>query len=179
MTKIAVLVGSLQEKSFNKMLARNLEKVKPEGMEFQHIDLNLPLYNQDLEAAYPVEVQKQKDIIMKADGVLVVTPEYNRSLPGVLKNAMDWISRPYGQNAFAGKPAGVVGAGLHHVSNAIAQADFRHIAAFLDMQVMNHPEVHINSAAERFDAAGTMSDDDMRRLAEYMAAFAEWISHRM
>ena len=175
MTKIAVLVGSLQDKSFNKMLAKNLEKVKPADMEFQYVDLNLPLYNQDLEADYPAEVQKQKDIVADADAVLVVTPEYNRSLPGVLKNAMDWISRPYGQSAFAGKPAGVVGAGLHHVSGAIAQADFRHIAAFMDMRVMNQPEVHVSSAAERFDEEGNMSEDDMRRLGEYMSAFGQWI----
>ncbi|HEU5121856.1 MAG TPA: NADPH-dependent FMN reductase [Candidatus Saccharimonadales bacterium] len=175
MTKIAVLVGSLQQKSFNKMLAKNLEKVKPADIEFQYVDLNLPLYNQDLEANYPAEVQKQKDIVTRADGVLVVTPEYNRSLPGALKNALDWISRPYGDSAFAGKPAGVVGAGLHHVSGAIAQADFRHIAAFLDLRVMGQPEVHINSAAERFDEEGNMSEDDMRRLGEYMAAFSDWV----
>ena len=173
--KIAIFVGSLQKKSFNKMLAKNLESVKPAGMEFQYIDLNMPLFNQDLEADYPTEVQAQKDIVKNADGVLFVTPEYNRSLPGVLKNAMDWIARPYGTSAFAGKPAGVVGAGLHHVSGAIAQADLRHIAAFLDMRVMNQPEVHINSAAERFDEEGNMSEDDMRRLTEYMAAFGQWV----
>ena len=153
-----------------------MEKVAPDGVEFQYVDLNLPLYNQDLESDYPAEVQKQKDIVAAADGVLFVTPEYNRSLPGVLKNAMDWISRPYGQSAFAGKPGGVVGAGLHHVSGAIAQADLRHITAFMDMRVMNQPEVHINSAAERFDEEGNMSDDDMRRLGEYMTAFVGWVN---
>ena len=178
MMKIAVFVGSLQQKSFNKMLAKNLESVKPDDMEFQYIDLNLPLYNQDLEADYPAVVQKQKDIVRQADGILVITPEYNRSLPGVLKNALDWISRPYGDSAFNGKPAGVVGAGLHHVSGAIVQADFRHIAAFLNMNVMGQPEVHINSAAERFDEDGRMSDDDMRRLGEYMDTFSEWVTTR-
>ena len=178
MTKVAVFVGSLQKKSFNKMLAKNLEAVKPGGMEFTYIDLNLPLYNQDLEADYPAAVQVQKDTVREADAVLFVTPEYNRSLPGVLKNAMDWIARPYGDSAFARKPAGVVGAGLHHVSGAIAQADFRHIAAFMDMRVMNQPEIHINSAAERFDDDGRMSDDDMRRLSEYMSAFSQWITNQ-
>lgn len=175
MTTIAVFVGSLQKKSFNKMLARNLEKVAPEGVEFTYIDINLPLYNQDLETEYPAEVQKQKDAVLAADGLLFVTPEYNRSLPGVLKNAMDWICRPYGTSAFNLKPAGVVGAGVHHVSGAIAQADFRHIAAFLNMKVMGQPELHIASAPEHFDEEGNMNEDDMRRLTEYMAAFVDWV----
>jgi chromate reductase len=176
MLKIAVFVGSLQEKSFNRMLAQNLEVIKPEGMEFHYVDITLPLYNQDLEANYPAEVQKQKDIVASADGVLIITPEYNRSLPGVLKNALDWISRPYGQSAFNGKPAGVIGAGLHHVSGAIAQADFRHIAGFLNMKVMGQPELHIADAAKHFDESGKLDDDSMRRIKEYITAFSQWVT---
>jgi chromate reductase, NAD(P)H dehydrogenase (quinone) len=175
-TKIAVLVGSLQKKSFNKMLAKNLEAVKPDGVEFHYVDINLPLFNQDLEADYPAEVQKQKDIVAGADGVLFVTPEYNRSLPGVLKNTMDWIARPYGQSAFMGKPAGVVGAGLHHVSGAIAQADLRHIAAFMNMKVMAQPEIHITEANKHFDENGVIDEDSKHRLEEYMAAFSKWVA---
>ena len=175
MIKIAVLVGSLQKKSYNKMLARNLERVAPEGVSFQYININLPLFNQDLEASYPVEVQEQKDIVMNADGVLFVTPEYNRSLPGVLKNAIDWISRPYGTSAFVHKPAGVVSAGLHHVSGAIAQADLRHIAGFLDMKMLGQPEIHIAEAHTHFDENGVIDSDSEHRLKEYMSAFTKWV----
>jgi chromate reductase, NAD(P)H dehydrogenase (quinone) len=175
MLKIAVFVGSLQEKSFNRMLAQNLETVKPDDVEFDYVDINLPLFNQDLEENYPPEVQKQKDIVASADGVLVITPEYNRSLPGVLKNALDWISRPYGQSAFNGKPAGVIGAGLHHVSGAIAQADFRHIAGFLNMKVMGQPELHIAEAHLHFDESGKLDEDSLRRAKEYIVAFSEWV----
>lgn len=176
--KIAVFVGSLQKKSFNKMLAANLEAVKPDDIEFTYIDLDLPLFNEDLEKDFPAEVQKQKDIVKEADGVLVVTPEYNRSLPGVLKNALDWLSRPYGESAFDGKPAGVVSAGLDHVSGAIVQADFRHIAAFLNMNVMGQPEIHFDSASERFDDNGNLDDSDLDRLRRYMAAFSEWVKNQ-
>ncbi len=110
MTKIAVLVGSLRDGSMNKMLAKNLEALAPEGTEFEYADLNLPLFNEDIEPNFPQEAQAAKDVVERADGVLFVTPEYNRGVPGVLKNAIDWLSRPWGQNSFAGKPAGIVGA---------------------------------------------------------------------
>jgi chromate reductase len=177
MTKIAVFVGSLQEKSYNKMLAANLERVAPKDLEFTYIDLNMPLFNQDLEANYPTDVQMMKDIVLASDGILFITPEYNRGLPGVLKNAMDWMSRPYGTSAFAHKPAGVVGAGLDHVSGAIAQSDFRHIAAYLNMKVMTQPEIHITEANKYFDENGTIEPGSEHRLDQYMAAFAAWVKN--
>ncbi len=176
MTKIAVFVGSLQEKSYNKMLAKALEGLAPADMRFVYVDLHMPLFNQDLENEYPSEVQKMKDIALEADGVLFVTPEYNRSIPGVLKNAIDWLSRPYGTSAFTGKRGGVVGAGLSHVSGAIAQADLRHIAAYLDMRLLNQPEVHLTEAHKHFDEGGTIDQESKDRLVEYMAAFAEWVN---
>ncbi|HTJ73166.1 MAG TPA: NADPH-dependent FMN reductase, partial [Verrucomicrobiae bacterium] len=98
--KIAVFVGSLQKDSYNKKLAKTVEGLLPTGVEFVYVDNNLPLFNQDLEADYPVAAQAAKDIVLGADAVLFVTPEYNRSVPGVLKNTIDWISRPYGNSAF-------------------------------------------------------------------------------
>lgn len=175
MANIAVFVGSLQKKSFNKMLAKNLEQLAPSGTTFEHIDVELPLYNQDLEADFPVKVQKMKDIVRAADGVLFVTPEYNRSIPGVLKNAIDWISRPYGMSAFNGKPGGVVSAGVNHVSGAIAQADLRHIAAFLNMKMMTQPELHIPNAHTQFDEEGNLAEENKRRAAEYITALATWV----
>src|SRR5215470_13687485 len=100
MTTIAVFVGSLRDGSLNKKLAKNLEELAPKGTTFDYVDLNLPLYNSDDEAAFPAAATTAKKKVEAADAVLIVTPEYNRSIPGVLKNAIDWISRPWGQNSF-------------------------------------------------------------------------------
>jgi chromate reductase len=175
MTKVAVLVGSLQEKSFNKLLAKNLEELAPEGMQFEYIDLNLPLFNQDLEENFPVDAQKAKDIIEASDGVLFVTPEYNRSIPGVLKNAIDWISRPWGHNSFAGKPAGIVGATPSVVGTAVAQADLRHIVVYLGVKLLGQPEVYIANAHTMFDENGKIVEDARDSLKAYIDTFAQWI----
>ena len=176
MTKIAVFVGSLQEKSHNKNLAKSLEELAPEGVEFQYADLNLPLFNQDLEADYPASARKMKDLVEAADGVLFVTPEYNRSIPGVLKNAIDWGSRPWGTNSFKGKPAGTVGASPTPVGTAIAQADLRHIMAFLQMKIMGQPEVYMAAANMYFDEEGNLTDEHWREnLKKYIEAFSAWI----
>jgi chromate reductase, NAD(P)H dehydrogenase (quinone) len=145
----------------------------PEGVKFVYADLDLPLYNQDLEAEYPVKAQAAKDLVEGADGVLFVTPEYNRSVPGVLKNAIDWVSRPYGYNSFDGKPVGMVGASIGPVGTAIAQSDLRHIVAFLNMKLMGQPEVYVaNAMGLQFDDDGLLTDERwLKNLQAYVDAF--------
>jgi len=171
--KIAVIVGSLQENSYNKKLAKNLEAVAPEGVEFRYVDSNLPLFSEDLEKTYPTEAQAAKDIVNAADAVLFVTPEYNRSVPGVLKNAIDWMSRPYGTSAFKGKPAGIVGATINIAGTAAAQAHLRSILVFLEMRTMGQPEIYFPSVTpELFDENGIVSDERWQKnFAAYMEAF--------
>jgi chromate reductase, NAD(P)H dehydrogenase (quinone) len=175
--KIAVFVGSLQKDSHNKKLAKTLESLLPEGVEFTYVDINLPLYNQELEAEYPAAAQAAKDIVTGADGVLFVTPEYNRSVPGVLKNAIDWVSRPYGQSAFDGKPVGIIGASIGPVGTALAQADLRRIALFLNMKVMGQPEIYVANMMEAtYNEDGTLPDERWRKnLEAYGEALASWV----
>lgn len=176
MTKVAVFVGSLQKNSINKNIAEALEKLAPEGVEFEYIDLNLPLFNQDLEANYPAEARRVKDQVEAADGVLFVTPEYNRGIPGVLKNAIDWASRPWGTNSFAGKPVGIVGGTPTPTGTTVAQAELRGIVGFLDMKLMGQPEVYVANAGELFDESGELLNDRWHKNFEnYMAAFSKWI----
>lgn len=176
MTKIAVFVGSLQQKSFNKMLAKNLEALAPEGTEFDYVDIaSLPLFNQDLEADFPAAAQAAKDKVAAADGVLFVTPEYNRSIPGVLKNAIDWASRPWGANSFNGKPTGIVGASPSPVGTAVAQSDLRHIGGFLNVKLMGQPELYLADAHEHFDESGDVVEASREYLQSYITAFAQWV----
>lgn len=176
MTKIAVFVGSLQKDSLNKKLAQNLERFAPEGVEFEYVDIGLlPLFNQDLEPEFPEEAQKIKDAVHAADGVLFVTPEYNRSIPGVLKNAIDWVSRPWGYNSFDGKPVGIVGATISPVGTAVAQSDLRHIAGYLNTKLMGQPELYLPTASNKFDETGKIEADSEELLKTYIAAFAAWV----
>ncbi len=176
MTKIAVFVGSLQQKSFNKLLAKNLEKLAPTGTEFNYVDLGaFPLFNQDLEADFPAVVRTAKDIVEAADGVLFVTPEYNRSLPGVLKNAIDWVSRPWGKNSFNRKPTGIVGASPSPLGTAVAQSDLRHIAGFLNVKLMGQPEVYLMHAAQVFDENGEVVESSREHLQNYISAYIKWV----
>ncbi len=176
MTKIAVFVGSLQQNSLNKKLAHNLERLAPEGVEFEYVDIGaLPLFNQDLEAEYPAEAQRAKDVVLATDGVLFVTPEYNRSIPGVLKNAIDWVSRPWGNNSFDGKPVGIVGATVGPVGTAVAQSDLRHIAGYLNTKLMGQPELYLPTAPGKFDENGHITDESIELLQTYINSFAAWI----
>jgi chromate reductase, NAD(P)H dehydrogenase (quinone) len=175
MTKIAVFVGSLQQNSLNKKLAKNLEELAPEEVEFDYIDLHLPLFNQDLEAEFPAEAKAVKDAVEGADGVLFVTPEYNRSIPGVLKNAIDWGSRPWGSNSFNGKPVGIVGASAGPIGTAVAQSDLRHIGGFLNVKLMGQPELYLTLATDKFDEQAVIVDGSRDLLKNYIDAFAEWV----
>lgn len=173
MTKIAVLVGSLRAESFNKTLARNLEMLAPDGVEFEYTDLNLPLYNDDLLERYPEAAQRGKDVIRRADGVLFVTPEYNRSVPGVLKNAIDWFSRPYGTSPFDGKPAGIVGVSSGPIGTAVAQAHLRDTVVYLNTILLGQPEVYFS--ADKFDENGQVAENSREFLKRYMTTFIEWV----
>lgn len=176
MTKIAVFVGSLQQNSLNKKLTENLERLAPEGVEFDYVDLNLPLFNQDLEANFPAEAQKVKDQVEAADGVIFATPEYNRSIPGVLKNAIDWASRPWGTNSFDGKPVGIVGATVSPVGTAVAQSDLRHIAGYLNTKLMGQPELYLALAGDKFDENGTIDAGSEQLLQDYITSFVAWVN---
>lgn len=176
MAKIAVFVGSLQKDSLNKKLAKNLEEIAPAGTEFEYIDIgSLPLFNQDLEGDFPAEAKKAKEQVEAADGVLFVTPEYNRSIPGVLKNAIDWASRPWGSNSFDSKPVGIVGATIGPVGTAVAQSDLRHIAGYLNTKLMGQPELYLASAGDKFDEAGHITANSQELLKTYINAFSEWV----
>jgi chromate reductase len=177
MTTIAVLVGSLREKSYNKSLAEALESVKPENLEFIYIDIHMPLYSEDIEnAGMPSEILKVKEAVKGADGVLLVTPEYNRSIPGVFKNAIDWISRPYGQSSFYKKPVGIVGTSVDLVGTAYAQADLRRAMLFQNAKVLGQPEVYVNYANEVFDENGQVASERwLKNFREYMEAFGAWV----
>lgn len=176
MTKLAVFVGSLRENSSNGMLAKALESAAPE-VTFTYIDIRFPLYNEDIEAVgVPPEVQSAKEIVEVADGVLFITPEYNRSVPGVLKNAIDWISRPYGQSSFAGKPVGIVGSSVGPVGTAVAQSELRHIMLFQNAKVMGQPEIYVANANDVFGEDDTvLSERWQKNFKQYMDAFMAWI----
>lgn len=175
MTKIAVFVGSLRSESINKSLAENIERLSPEGVEFDYIDMNLPLYNQDLDGDLPSSVAEMKQKVEAADGVLFVTPEYNRSFSGVIKNAIDWASRPWGESSFSGKPAAIVGASMGALGTTQAQQALRNVALFLDMRLMGQPELYFN-AVTGLDENGKVvegSEDFLRRFAEAFAKHVE------
>ncbi len=173
MTKIAVLIGSLREASVNKKLAKTLESLAPNGTVFSYADLNLPLYNQELEADFPSSVQNLKDLIETADGVLIISPEYNRSFSGVLKNAIDWASRPWGNNSFKGKPAGIIGVSPGQTGTAQAQAHLRNVMQSLDTNLLTHPELYI-STGRVFDDNGQVIESYIPHLRAYIDAL---VSH--
>ncbi len=177
MTKIAVFVGSLREGSSNKALARALESMASDDVNFNYIDIRLPLYSEDIEmAGMPPEVKEAKQAVEMADAVLFLTPEYNRSVPGVLKNAIDWISRPYGQSSFAGKPVGILGSSIGPVGTALAQSELKRIMLFQGAKVMGQPEVYVANAGEVFDEAGkVVSERWQKNLQQFMQAFLAWI----
>ena len=174
--QIAVIVGSLRQDSYNRKLASALAKLAPVEFSFKQVWIgDLPLYNQDGDGS-PVEaVRKLKSDIETAQGLLFVTPEYNRSIPGVLKNALDHASRPYGQNAWAGKPAGVLGVSVGAAGTAMAQQHLRNILAYLDVPTLNQPEAFIQMKDGLFDAAGNIGDGSKKFLQSWMDAYVIWV----
>ncbi len=173
---ILVVVGSLRRDSFNRRLADGIEKLAPPEFSFKHAKIDdLPLYNQDDDDNQAAPVKRLKDEIRAAKGVLFVTPEYNRSIPGVLKNAIDNASRPYGQSAWAGKPAGVIGASIGSIGTAIAQQHLRNTLAYLDMPTLGQPEAFIHVQDSLFEKDGSIGPASRDFLKNWMAQFADWV----
>jgi len=176
MAKILVIVGSLRRDSFNRKLAESLVKLGPSGCDFSFAEIgDLPLYNQDDDDSPADAVKRLKAEIKAADGVLFVTPEYNRSVPGVLKNAIDHASRPYGQSAWKDKPAGVIGASIGAIGSALAQQHLRNMLAYLDMPTLGQPEAFIHVKDGLFDADGGIGKDSREFLQGWMDAYVAWV----
>jgi chromate reductase len=175
--KIAVLVGSLRKGSFSGQLARTLMEFAPPTLELGIVEIGtLPLYNQDLESAPPAEWVSFRDRIRPADGVLFVTPEYNRSVPGVLKNAIDVGSRPYGKSVYAKKPAAVASSSPGPMGAFGANHHLRQSLVFLDMPVLQQPELYIGRIDKQFDDSGKPTSDSLRELfGKFMQAYAAWV----
>ena len=163
--KILGIAGSVRKASFNKSALRAAQKLVPDGASIEIFDIGgLPGFNQDDEKNPPAKVTELKAKIRAADAILLVTPEYNYSIPGVLKNAIDWASRPYGDSAWKGKPVAIMGASAGVLGTARAQYHLRQTFVFLDMPVVNQPEVMIGGAASKFDPAGNLTDDMAKKL---------------
>ena len=158
--KVGYFVGSLSENSINRVLARALIRLAPEDLEFTEIPIgNLPLYNRDLDANYPPEATALKEAIAQSEAVLFVTPEYNRSIPGPLKNAIDWASRPWGHNSFDHIPAAVIGASPGAIGTAVGQQSLRAVLSFCNARQMTAPEAYIKYSPDVFADDGEVHDD--------------------
>jgi chromate reductase len=176
--KIAVIVGSLRVESFNRKLAVALTRLGPPEFSFSQIQISdLPLYNQDDDANQALPVQRMKTEIAAANGLLFVTAEYNRSVPGVLKNAIDHGSRPYGKSVWGGKPAAVIGASPGAPGTAMAQQHLRNILAFLDTPTMGQPEAFIQAKEGLFDEAGNIGPSSRAFLQGWMDRYVAWVKH--
>ncbi len=174
--QIAVIVGSLRRDSFNRKLASALAKLAPPDFSFSQLEIgDLPLYNQDDDANPAACVKRLKSEIMAAQGLLFVTPEYNRSISGVLKNAIDHASRPYGQSAWAGKPAGVIGASVGAIGTSMAQQHLRNILAYLDVPTLGQPEAFIHAKEGLFDEAGNFGEGSKKFLQSWMDRYVAWV----
>lgn len=174
--RILGIAGSLRRESYNRAALRAAANLMPEGAILETFELDgIPVFNQDEDQNPPAKVVELKRRIRESDAVLFVTPEYNYSVPGVLKNAIDWASRPYGDNAWNEKPAAIMGASIGAIGTARAQYHLRQIMVFLNMYPINQPEVMIGNAAKRFDQAGNLTDEQtkefIRQLLQNLVAW--------
>lgn len=177
---IGVVVGSLRRDSFNKKLAAGLAKLAPADVAFKDLTIgDLPLYNQDDDAHQADAVKRLKADIKACSGLLFLTPEYNRSFPGVLKNAIDHASRPYGQNAWAGKPAGVLGVSVGAIGTALAQQHLRNVLAYLDMPTLGQPEAFIQAKDGLFEADGSIGAASREFLRGWMDKYVAFVRHHV
>ena len=174
-TRIAVIVGSLRKDSFNRKLANALPGLAPDVEFMQPRIDDLPPYNQDDEGTPAESVQRLKSEIAAATGLIFVTPEYNRSMPGVLKNAIDHASRPYGQSAWKGKPAGVLGVSIGTIGTAMAQQHLRNVLAYLDVPTLGQPEAFIQQKDGMFPADGKLSESAAGFLQGWMDAYLAFV----
>ncbi|MNK07793.1 NADPH azoreductase [compost metagenome] len=172
---ILAIVGGISKESINKKLFYAVRSLAPKNMVLEDFDISqLPFFSQDLENDPPEVARKFKERIKEADAVLFITPEYNRSFPGVLKNAIDWGSRPYGQNLWDKKVAGVMGASIGNIGTFGAQHHLRQILAYLNMKTMGQPEFYLN-ASKCFDGKGQLADEKVKELIQgYWKAFVAW-----
>ncbi|HTS27491.1 MAG TPA: NAD(P)H-dependent oxidoreductase [Bryobacteraceae bacterium] len=170
------IAGSLRKTSFNRGLLRAAQQLAPPGVTIESFDLEgIPVFNQDLDGNPPPRVTDFKARIRAADAILIATPEYNYSIPGVLKNAIDWASRPYGDNSWDEKPVALMGASGGIQGTSRAQYHFRQCFVFLNMYPLNKPEVMIASAAQKFDGDGNLTDEKGKEMvSRLIAALADW-----
>jgi len=174
--QIAVIVGSLRRDSFNRKLANAMEKLAPGDFKLKQLEIgDLPLYNQDDDANPAATVQRLKSEIAESQGLIFVTAEYNRSIPGVLKNAIDHASRPYGKSVWAGKPAGVIGVSVGAIGTSMAQQHLRNILAYLNVPTLAQPEAFIQAKDDLFDASGDVGPASVAFMQEWMNAYAAWV----
>ncbi len=176
-SRVGYFVGSLSSTSINRILATALIKLAPSDLEFFEIPIrDLPLYSQDYDADYPAVAVDLKESIASADAVLFVTPEYNRSIPGGLKNAIDWASRPWGQNSFDHIPAAVIGASVGAIGTAVAQQSLRGVLSFCNARQMTAPEAYIQFSPETFSDDGTVTNEGTAKfLRDYLVEFRDHI----
>jgi chromate reductase len=174
--RILGIAGSLRRQSYNRAALRAATLFVPDDATLESFELDgIPGFNQDEEQNPPAKVVELKKRIREADAILIVTPEYNYSVPGVLKNAIDWASRPYGDSAWSGKPAAIMGASIGAIGTARAQYHLRQMMVFLNMYPVNQPEVMIGNASERFDAEGNLTDDQTKEfIRKLLRNLVDW-----
>lgn len=175
--QVGYFVGSLSSESINRTLSKALIRVAPEDLEFTEIPIgNLPLYNRDLDGDYPAEARALKQAIADSQAILFVTPEHNRSIPGPLKNAIDWASRPWGQNSFDHVPVAVIGASPSGIGTALSQQSLRGVLSFCNARQMTAPEAYIQFRPEVWSDDGSVSDPDLEKiLTDYMQEFRDHV----
>ncbi|GAA1977337.1 NADPH-dependent FMN reductase [Nocardioides panacihumi] len=171
--RVGYFVGSLSSQSINRTLSRALIRLAPPDLEFHEIPIgDLPLYSPDFDADYPAEARALKDAIAASDAVLFVSPEYNRSIPGALKNAIDWASRPWGQNSFHHMPAAVIGASIGQIGTAVGQQSLRAVLSFCNARQMTAPEAYVHFKPGLFTDDGEVTDDSTAAfLSDFMGEF--------
>jgi chromate reductase, NAD(P)H dehydrogenase (quinone) len=176
--KVGYFVGSLSSKSINRILSKALIRLAPDDLEFAEIPIgNLPLYSPDYDGHYPPEATALKEAIGRSDAVLFVTPEYNRSIPGALKNAIDWASRPWGENSFDHIPAGVIGASIGSIGTAVAQQSLRGVLSFCNARQMTAPEAYIHYSPDLFTDDGEVTNDStVIFLRNFMTEFRDHVA---
>ena len=173
---IAVIVGSIRKDSLNQKLADALAKLAPPEFSFRTVRIDdLPLYNQDDDGKPDAAVTRLRKDVAAADGLLFLTPEYNRSIPGVLKNAIDHASRPWGQSVWGGKPAGVLGVSVGAIGTALAQQHLRNILAYLDVPTLGQPEVFLQAKENLFDTDGSIGPDSRAFLQGWIDRYVSWV----
>ena len=179
--KIAVFVGSLRKGSFSRKMAKALIKVSPDSLKLEIIEIGgLPIYNQDFDDKPPVTYTQFREYLKKFDGVLFVTPEYNRSVPAVLKNAIDVGSRPYGQSVWDGKPGAVMSVSPGVIGGFGANHHLRQSLVFLNVPIMAQPEAYIGNSANLFDEKGNLINDSTKEfVTKFMQAFAAWVARKI